>query len=139
MTTVADVQSAMRARAEANFTAIPLAFKNEDYELPATPAAFAFVELNVVDHGLVAFGGGAGANMQRSEAEIEAQILVPIGQGVADGLAWAEQFAAVFRAKALGGITYRGAEVYPGTGRTDDGNYDHVATVIVDLHFYKTG
>lgn len=139
MTTVAEVQSAIRARAEANFMAVPLRFKNEDALLPDVPTAFAFVELIIEDHGLVAFGGGAGANMQRTSGRIEAQFLVPIGTGADDGLTDAETFAAVFRAKSLSGITYRGAEVYPGAGKSDDGSYDLAATVIIDLHFYKTG
>lgn len=141
MPTVAEVQSALRARAEANFTAAPLRFKNEGTALPVdgggAPAGFVYVELLVENAGIVAFGGGRGSNLQRSIGRIEAHVLTPVGYGLDTGLGWAEQFCAVFRGQRVDNINYGAAEVFPQDGKTEDGSYAHIATAIIDLSFDK--
>lgn len=140
MTTIAQASAAVRARLEANFTAATLHWQNEDNILPDTPEAFVFVEPVIVEgHEFIAFGGGQGGNLQLTEGRFEAQVMVPLGTGVASGLAWAEEIATVFRSQTFSDVSCWAAQAYPGSGRTEDGSYAHVATVIVDLHFYMTG
>lgn len=144
MTTVAEAQTAIRARAEADFSAYPLRWKNEPSPLQETPAGLVYVELIVEDSSFVAFGGGRGANLQRSTGRIEAHFMLPRGipdSGAAldTALDNAEAFAALFRSYRDATISCFAAEVYPMSGKTMDGNYDHVATVIINLQFDKTG
>lgn len=144
MTTVAEAQTLIRTRAEANFAAYPLRWKNEPAPLLDAPTAFVFVELIVEDASFVAFGGGRGANLQRSTGRIEAHFFLPLGipdsgTALTAALNNAEAFAAVFRSYRDTVISCFAAEVFPQSGRTEDGSYDHVATVIVDIWFDKVG
>lgn len=139
MPTVAQVQAAIRTRLEANFSALELRWQNETEPLPDTPTAFVFVELVLENHGILAYGGGQGSNEWRTEGRIEAHVLVPVGTGVATGLAHAESICDVFRGQRVDSITYLGAEAFPGAGNTEDGSYCNVSTAIISLHFDKTG
>lgn len=139
MPTIDEVQSAIRARLEANFTAAPLRFQGDSSPLPDEPASFVYVELTIDRFGFVAFGGGRGQNLQRSEGEIEAHVLVRIGDNLEDGLQWAEQIAAIFRGQRVDDISFGAAEAMPASGRFEDGNYSYVATAVIELHFDKLG
>lgn len=134
------VSASVRARLEANFTAAPLRWQNETAPLPDEPAAFVFVEPCIVEgHGFVALGGGSGQNLQRTEGRIEAHVMVPVGWGVGDGLAWARQIAAVFRSQTFSDVHCWAAQAYPASEKTEDGSYARIATVIVDLWFDQPG
>jgi hypothetical protein len=139
MPTIAEVKSAIEARLSANFSAAPLRFKGDTSPLPNEPAAFIYVELTIDAFDFIAFGGGRGQNLQRSEGEILAHVLIPVGSSIATGLEWAEQIAAVFRGQRVDDISYGAAEGMPASGRSEDGNYEYVATCIVQLHFEKLG
>lgn len=139
MTTLAQAQAAIRSRLEANYTATPLRWKNEDTPPPDTPVAFVHVEVIVERSYFAAFGGGRFANLQRTECRIEAHVLVPVGTGVNTGLTNAEAIAAVFRSYRDTDISCFAAQAFPESGHSQDGSYDHVATVIVDFHFDLTG
>lgn len=144
MTTVAEAQTAIRSRAEANFTAYPWRWKNETAPLPDAPAAFVYGELIVEDSAFAGFGGGRGANLQRTTGRFEAHVMVPVGipdSGAALDAALdnAEAIAAVFRSYRDSAISCFAAEVFPVSGTDESGNYNYVATVIVDLQFDKIG
>lgn len=135
MPTVQAVQSAIRTRIEAGFTAAELRFKNESVDVPDD--AFVYVELIVEDSSIVAFGGGRGSNLQRTNARIEAHVLVPVGEGMSEGLGWSETIAAIFRGQRMDDVSYFDAEVFPMDGKSEDGKFCHVATAIVSLFFDK--
>lgn len=140
MTTVAQAQAAIRSRLEANpITGLALRWPNETAALPGEPAPFAYVELLVDDAAIVGFGGGRHANLHRTTGRIEAQVLIPTGTAVADGLAYGESIATLFRSYRDADLNCFAAEVWPEAGASDDGNYMHVAVVIVELHFDKIG
>jgi hypothetical protein len=139
MTTVAAAQAVIRSLLETQLPALSFKWQNEKFIVPNTPAPFAHVELIVEGMEIIAFGGGRGANLQRTIGRIEAQVMVAANTAVATGLATAEDIAAVFRGYRDADISCFACEVFPETGATIDGNYAHVATTIVDLHFDKTG
>lgn len=138
MTTVADVHAAIRTRL-ASFTALTVRYRNEDRNLPLSPEGFVFVELIVDDSRIAAYGGGVGQNLHRTDAHIEANLFMPVDTGVAAGFAHAETICALFRSVRADGISYFDAEVYPGAGKSDDGNYEHCATALIRLQFDKNG
>ena len=139
MTTVAAAQAVIRARLEAQLPALSFKWQNESFIVPNTAAPFAHVELIVEGMEFAGFGGGRFANLQRTTGRIEAQVMVRANTAVATGYATAEDIAAVFRSFRDEDISCFTAEVFPEFGRTEDGNYNHVATVICDLHFDKIG
>ena len=143
MPTLPAATASIKARIAANFTAAAVRYHNEDTTLPDEPAPFVFVEIIVERPFIAGFGGGPGANLQRTQARIEAHVLVPVGRGIEDGLAWAELLCAVFRGQRVDDISYFGidgeiAQVFPADGRTEDGAYAHVATAIVPFFFDQT-
>ena len=135
MTTVATVQAAARTVAEAGFTSAPLIFKNEGVDVPDT--AFVYMELIVEDAEIVAFGGGRGSNLQRTNARLEFHVFIPVGEGVSQGLTWAETIAALYRGTRTSDYSCFDAEVFPMDGKSEDGRFAHVATTIVSLFFDK--
>jgi len=140
MPTIDQVHGSVKTRLAAQFTAIALRFRDDSTLLPDTPVPFAFVELVIEGFGFVAFGGGRGANLQRTPGHIEAHLLVPIGsESAADALAWAEAICAVFRGQRVDDINYGAAQVMPATGRSEDGNHDHIATALIDFSFDQLG
>src|SRR5262245_52697173 len=131
MATMAQVQAAIRARLEANFLALPLRWKGETTPLPDTPAAHVLVEILVDGHSFVAYGGGRGGNLQRTEGVIAAHVMIPLAvTGVGTGYDHAEAICAVFRGFRDASDLYScfSAEVIPIGQRSEDGNYDLNAT-----------
>lgn len=140
MPTLPTAVASMKARIAANFSAAAVRYHNEDTALPDDPAPFIFVEFIAERPFLAGFGGGVGANLQRTGGRIEAHVLVPVGSGIEDGLSYAETFAAVFRGLRVDDISFVGldgelAQVFPADGATDDGSYSHVATTLVPFYF----
>jgi hypothetical protein len=139
MPTIDEVQSAIKSRLQQNFTAAPLRFQGDSSPLPDEPAPFIYVEMNIDSFGFIAYGGGRGQNLQRSEGELLAHVLVPIGESLDQGLQWAEQIAAIFRGQRVDNISYGAAEAMPASGSSEDGNYAYVASAAIELHFEKLG
>lgn len=146
MTTLTEAKAAIRARLEANFTAIALRWPNEGETIPDEPAPFAFTEVIAEDAFYAGFGGGRGANLQRTPGRIECHILAARGTGTEDGEGWAEDICALFRSYRDGTISCFAAEVFPPLegppftgGAAGSGNYKHVATAVIDFHFDRTG
>lgn len=140
MTTTATVHAAIKSRLAAQLPAVTFRYQNETTPLPATPATYVFIELNVLKQNLVGWGGGRFANLYRSDAFILALVLVPISTaGVDAGLQLAEQVATVFRSYRDADISCVDATVRPEAGRTEEGNYTMVASVEVTLTFDQIG
>ena len=145
MATLAQVKAAVRARLDANFTAIPVRYQREDTEPPrdidGRPQPFVFVEFDLDGPEYAGFGGGRGANLQRVTGDILAHVMVPVGWGDADADGWGETIAALFRSYRDSSDLFScfAAEPIPGTGKTEDGSYAHAVMVVIDMHYDKVG
>lgn len=139
MTTTAAIQALIESRHTSELPAVTFTYQNETHILPNTPATFVHVELIAEGMEIVAFGGGRGANLQRTTGRIEAHVMTPVGEGIDGGLALAEQIAAVWRSYRDADISCFAAEAFPGEGRVEDGNYANSAVAIVDVHWDRTG
>ena len=113
MTDAAGAYAIIRARLEAN-AAIPLAWQNEEYVLPDTPAAFAYVEFLTAPAELASFGGGRGQNRYRNQAQIDIYVFVPSGDGAVSALEKAEALATIMRSYRDTDISCFEASVHPG-------------------------
>ncbi len=153
MTTVVTVLNDLRALIEAHppldpsNTALPMHWQNDNVNLPDRPAPFAYFELEMDRAFLAGFGGGRGANMYRQSGSLLCYIFVPIGEGVAVGLAYGEQVASTFRSYRSVNVSCfaasveplgKGAELVPDGMRSAAGNYSAVL-VVVDLYFDQIG
>ena len=136
MTTLDEARALIRARAAANFTAIPVLYPNEvNGDIPeATPESFAFLEVLSEREYLAGYGGGRGANLWRQLARIEARIFTPAGSGTLDGEVLAKAFAAVFRGQRFDGVSCFAAEVDSEGTPAERGNY-WVTRVTVDAQW----
>jgi hypothetical protein len=137
MTDISTAYTAIRSRLDGTAGLIPLRYADDVTPLPDEPEAFARVEILTDRAQLAAFGGGAGNNLWRTDARIEAQVLIPLGTDEADGLASAEAIAAVFRGQSFSGLQCLAAEVYPGAVTEASGNYrGHLVTA--DFYYHRT-
>lgn len=142
MTTTAAAQAAIRAKLTADLPALMFKWQNESFIVPAIAVPFAFVELQILRQELIATGGGRFNNLYRNHGFIVAQVQVRANTAVTDGLTTAEQIAAVFRSyRDFGADPYScfEATVRPETGRTEDGNYNHLASAEIVIHFDQVG
>lgn len=124
MTTATQALAAIRSRLEAvgSGITVPLRFHGDDQApLPDTPTAFAFVIFHNEGSrpGPAAFGGGAGNNLYRNRAHVEAYVFAPIGEGMSVVMNHAETIAARLRSFRDGDVFCRSADVIPvGEGST---------------------
>lgn len=139
MPTVAAVQSAIRTRLEANFTALPLRWLNEHAPLPDDPTGFVHVDIVMDPPQFIAHGGGRGFNLQRVTGAIAARVLMPSGTGMNAGEVHAESICAVFRGLRVDDISYGAASPIPGDASIEDGNYANVATALIEFYFDSLG
>lgn len=116
--TAAQAWDAVQDRLNATGSGISIAlhYQGDDPPvLPDTPAAFAFVLFNVQGSGgaPAAFGGGAGANLYRNRALIEAFVFSPNGEGLSAVMTHAETVAARLRSFRSTEISCFAADVVP--------------------------
>jgi hypothetical protein len=150
-TDVTGAMAALRTRAEAVLTALPLFWQDEDNAgaLPDTPRTFVYFELDTLRPFLAGFGGGRSNNLYRNPAELHGFVFVPIGQGLPVALAAAETVAAAFRSYRSAGNEVscfeasvhpvgKGAEIVPQGLSSAAGNYA-CAVAIVVLQFDQVG
>lgn len=144
MTAISAAQAwdALRARLEANYTALPLRFQNET-AAPIPSGSLVFVALDLGPQGIKSFGGGRGNTRWTTAGLLECYVLAEKGAGLANALSEAESIAAIFRAKTFGGVHCRGASIDPQAlapqGAVDLPGQYHVCAAIVDFHFDQLG
>jgi hypothetical protein len=147
VTTLATAFAALRTRAEANITTMPLHWPNESNELPDEASPFVYFDIDTFPASIASFGGGRGNNRYRNGAEFRAYVFVPVDWGLNEALTRGETVAAVFRSYRDADISCFGASVHPvGKGteiippglESAAGNYA-CAVVIVDMFFDQIG
>lgn len=110
--------AAIRARLSADDSGIslPLRFQGEKFEpLSDVPAPFAFVVFNNEGSGgrPAAYGGGAGQNLWRNRATVEAYVFAPNDDGMSVVLDHAETIAARLRSFRDDSVSCFSADVIP--------------------------
>ncbi|MGE0290330.1 MAG: hypothetical protein AB7I42_24900 [Bradyrhizobium sp.] len=145
---IADAWTLLKARAEAEVTGVTLLFAFEDnYDLPDTPAPFAFFEIVSDGRGdFIEVGAGRASNRFRNRAMLNAFVFVPVGWGMQAALDAAEPIAKAFRRYAVPYLKSQGATVHPvGEGAqlvppglsSAAGNYS-ACVVEIPLYFDQT-
>lgn len=114
MTTTSGAFDVIRARATALGLPYPLFYQGESFVVPDDFGTFGYVELIVERSAIVAFGGGAGANVHRHPATLSAYVFVAAGSGLKVATDAAELFAAGFRSYRDANISCFTATVRPG-------------------------
>ncbi len=154
-TTASQAIAAIRAVIEAGGLSFPRRYQGEDADtdgnvsLPNTPATFAYIVFNNdgSGRGPTAFGGGAGRNLYRNQASVEAYAFAPSGEGLAVATAAAETIAALLRSYRSGDISCSSADVIPigeGSSLTPPGLSSEVSNYMcavaeIALHFDQIG
>ena len=87
---------------------------------------------------MASFGAGRGANRWRNSGRLLAHVMVPIGHGLDQAAAWAEQIAAVFRSHRDGTVSCFAAWVDLGGAADADGNY-FGCTAVCEFFFDQIG
>jgi hypothetical protein len=108
--------AAVRSRLESGSLSLTLYWHGDDAPtLPDTPAAFAYLVFNNEGSRLAAFGGGAGSNLYRNRATLEAYVFAPPtgANGMAPVMAQAETIAARLRSFRDATISCYSADVIP--------------------------
>ncbi|KQP53542.1 hypothetical protein ASF34_01120 [Methylobacterium sp. Leaf106] len=67
--------------------------------------------------------GAPGENVYREEGAFRIEINAKRGKGVSDGLQWADEIAAIFRAKEFGGVQTFAPSSPAIDDRNDNGKY----------------
>ena len=118
MSSTSQAAAAIRARLSADDSGInlPLRFQGEKFEpLSDVPEAFAFVVFNNEGSGgrPAAYGGGAGRNLYRNRATVEAYVFAPNNEGMSAVLDYAETIAARLRSFRDTTVSCFSADVIP--------------------------
>lgn len=154
-TTASQAIAAIRARIEGGGLAFPRRYQGEDKGsngntlLPNTPETFAYIVFNNngSGRGPAAFGGGAGRNLYRNQASVEAYVFAPSGEGLSVATDAAESIAALLRSYRDSYISCFSADVIPigqGSSLTPPGLQSEVSNYMcavaeVSLHFDQIG
>ncbi|TJV51155.1 MAG: hypothetical protein E5Y01_16340 [Mesorhizobium sp.] len=101
----------------ASWTATPLVFENDPYDLPNAPAAFVYVEIWAIPGGFDQASIGAGArddNLWREYGTLDMHVMVPKGTGSRDAREKAGQLIDLFRGFEIGDLTFLEASIGEG-------------------------
>jgi hypothetical protein len=152
MTTFAGALAAVRSRLTDTSITISLLWQGERPNIPradnGAAMSFGFIELEVYSAEIVAFGGGAGANIHRNFATVNAYVFVPNEAGLTLAATYAEAIATRLRSFRDSDISCFDAALHPvargenlappGLSRADVGNYQCVI-VAVSMFFDQAG
>lgn len=114
--TTSQALAAVRSRVESAGITFPIYWQGEDVPpLPGTPSTFAFVVFNNEGSGgrPTAFGGGAGQNLYRNRARLEAFVFAPNGEGLQVATDGAELVAVELRSYRDDNVSCFAADVIP--------------------------
>jgi hypothetical protein len=144
MADYAGAVAAMRARFEADFTAAPVVFQNEDPPAtpwpPQPPAPWVYFEVIQAASNLRGVGL-PGNQTWLTTGHVFAHVFAPKGYALPEHLALAGQAGEVLRAKTIyntdpgARVTFYAPSVQGGGSASDDGNYFGV-TVAIPFEFF---
>ncbi len=97
------VVDAVEARAAANWDLCPIFGANQQQQPPLDGSEFLVIQYPLATASGITIGA-PGANVHREEGVIRIVIHTERGAGVAKALQWADQLAALFRAKIFDGV-----------------------------------
>lgn len=92
----AAVVAAVLARLTSGFSRCPIAGINLEGDTPADGSPFLDVEFPVANEQLITIGS-PGSNVYRETGAIRFVLLIQRGQGVTQGLGWADELRTLFR------------------------------------------
>lgn len=100
MSTFAQVVAALKSRAASQITQLGArVYWDKDVKpvLPDEPEPFAFLYVETDPGRFVSFGGGRGANLQRTDGELVALVFIPRDWGLEQHASYGEHVASAFR------------------------------------------
>jgi len=127
------VVAAVNTRLEAAWTTLPVIGPNLQGEPPADGSAFLTVQYPVASEQQKSIGAPA-ANVWREEGAIRFVLAIERGQGVDQGLQWADALRALFRGKQFSGVTTYAPSPPVIDDSNDDGLYWKL-TFVVSYYF----
>lgn len=147
MTTIVTCWAAIKARAIAQVTLLPMYWQDEGGALPDTPAPFVYFHLEMDRAEFIEMGGGRGSNLFRAPGELQCFVFTPRDTGLADALPYAEHVAAAFRSFRDGDVSIGTAVPQPvgdntpltPPGMTSPVNNYSCCIVALPIHFDQVG
>lgn len=109
---------AFESKMKTEWTTTPLVFENEQYELPADPAPFVYVEI-FGDEFPQESMGAPGNNLFREAGVTYAHVMVPDNTGTREARGHADALTNLFREKATAGVKIDNMSI----GNGDPGRY----------------
>lgn len=113
---------AFHDRLVAAWTATPLVFENEKYDLPDIPSAFVYVEIWGDDFSQESFGAPQ-ANHWVEHGTTSMHVMIPSGDGTRQARVYAGQLLALFREQPIGTLVMPDMSIGEGSPGKDFPNY----------------
>jgi hypothetical protein len=116
----------------ANWSATPLVFENDRFNLPCVPAAFVYVEIvgNTYDQASIGGGEERADNLWREWGQLYLNVMVPSGTGSGPARQYCDQLLALVAGHEIGALTFRDASIGMGEpGRTFANYYAMTASI----------
>lgn len=143
MSTFAQVVASLKSRAASQITSLPVYWdKDAKPTLPDEPTPFAFLMIETDPARFVAYGGGRGANLQRTRGELVCLVFVPRDWGLEQHASYGEHVAAAFRSHRDEHVSCFAAQPQPvvdGSNLKPDGmasEVENYACTIVAVPFH---
>ena len=110
---------------KSSWSTIPLVFENDFYDLPDTPAAFAYIEIvgNFYDQASIGGGEGKADNLWREWGQLHLHVMTPSGTGSGQARQYCDQMLALFTGYEIGTLTFRDASIGMGEPGRAFANY----------------
>lgn len=106
MATIVTALAAIKARAVAQISMLPMKWQDEANVIPDTPSPFVFFFLEMARARHIEVGSGRGSNRARADGELLAFVFTPRDWGLEASLPYAEHVAAGLRSyRAAGSVT----------------------------------
>lgn len=103
---------AIKARLD-EWAETPVVYEDPFYELPATPAAFVFVEIFGTSYGQETLGA-PGNNMWLEEGVAYLHVMIPSGQSSRDARLIADRLLTLFRERPAGALRVTESDIGKG-------------------------
>jgi len=133
---------AIKDRLRTGFTALPIAWPNEEFKRPVDPETSEVLPYVVAEMPGGRYDqestGAPGANVIRTDSAIALHVYVRRNTGDDQALQWCKELRDLFRGQDVGGCEFRGGQLYPGEDGDADGLYWR-RTVVIQFRFDELG